>query len=251
MRCQACGAPAPDKALKCPFCDSAIVSTLGSKRLLNAGLGQLESNIKNAKEKLKKNPLDPDAHFTLGVAYHKKKLFKESSEHLKQAAKLAPSAAEVFYFLAINVAEWKGWTNPQVALNAKKAATLNPEMKKAQSLTRLVSGIGKSQFGRSSAELQAAIREFQEALKLDKTNHTIYYFAGRVFEKVRDNATAVKMYQQAEKLNSPNPKVYIRLGVILKEGKPRQAITYLEKALKLEPSNPTVANLVSALKVQR
>jgi tetratricopeptide (TPR) repeat protein len=52
--------------------------------------------IEDAKEEVRKNPDDADAHFNLGNAYYKSGRYKEAIESYKQAIRIDPDCGVVY-----------------------------------------------------------------------------------------------------------------------------------------------------------
>ncbi len=62
---------------------------------------EIEIEIEDAKEEVRKNPDDADAHFNLGNAYYKSGRYKEAIESYKQAIKIKPDDARAHYNLGL------------------------------------------------------------------------------------------------------------------------------------------------------
>ncbi|MFH1724594.1 MAG: tetratricopeptide repeat protein [Elusimicrobiota bacterium] len=252
-RCTACGAPNSSDVDHCEFCGAAIVHGLGGLGLLRAGKPQLDRAFLEFKKKLREDPDDPDAHFGMAAYYVKRKLHKEAAEHLRKAAEHAPISGEVQYLQAMNYALWRGWTNMCVKQHAERAVKLNPKMKEALSLLHIYNGAARSRSARGEDHLREALRTLQKAKELAVKDHLkhIYFLSAETLERARQAENAVKMYRAARDFGLQEPKVYIRLGLLLKHlGQLKLARQNLEKAHELDPSNGAVARMLASLKAR-
>lgn len=251
IRCTACGAPADGEDDTCGFCGAKIVHALGGMGLLRAGKPQLDKAFSEYSARLKKDPDDADAHFGIAAYYVKRKLYKEAVEHLRKSLKHAPIAGEVHYLLAWSFALWRGWTNVMVKQHAERALKLSPKMKEAKSLGLIYRGVIHTRSARSHEDLRKALRELQSAKNVGVRAHLahIYFFCGETLERAHQIDNAIAMYRAARDYGCTDSKVFIRLGMILKnKGQLKLALRNLQKAHELEPSNAAVTRVVESLK---
>jgi len=87
-------------------------------------------------------------------------------------------------------------------------------------------------------QLDAAIREFNEAIKLDPKNFSYYGNRGAAYVMQGKNEAAIRDLNEAIKLNSNNPSCYISRGAAyLKQDRYDEAIKDFNEAIRLNPNN--------------
>ena len=250
LKCPSCGAPADEGARTCGYCGCSLLPDAIGFGLLSADGVQLERLFKAAQEKLKLDPDDAMALCHLGVCYLKRGQYDQAIKELERAAELLPQAWGVYYLQAFAVAVGRSWLNPQVEQLAKKALSLNPQMKEAQSLLRIYAGVSLAESD-SDADYEAAVKEYRQALDFAVPEQApyLYFFSGQAFDQAGDADDAINMYQQACKLGYSSPEVFVRLGVLLQQaGRPHEALFELERAERLDPANMTVKDLLARLR---
>jgi tetratricopeptide (TPR) repeat protein len=62
---------------------------------------EIEIEIEDAKEEVRKNPDDASAHNNLGNAYHKSGRYEEAIESYKQAIRIDPDDADAHFYLGL------------------------------------------------------------------------------------------------------------------------------------------------------
>ncbi len=87
-----------------------------------------------------------------------------------------------------------------------------------------------------------AVSSYKEALKLDKKNPTVNYELAMTYGAIGDYGNAVKYSNEVLKLKNANPglkaQAYgIKGNALDMQGKPQQAISAYEEAIKLAPNN--------------
>jgi tetratricopeptide (TPR) repeat protein len=220
---------------------------------LNVDAARLDAAFKEAEEKVKKHPEDPEARCRLGICQLKRGQFEAAIPEFEKAAALAPQAPGPLYLHSLAVALGRSWLSPLMVQLAEKALHLHPQMKEAQSLLHVYKGRERLDAAQRPADYEAALQDFRQALALKVAEQMphIYYFSGQAFDGAEDAENAIKMYQEACQLGLVDTKVLIRLGVLLAQtGQHQLAVWELEKAEELDPTNDSVQQLLAATRAK-
>ena len=103
--------------------------------------------------------------------------------------------------------------------------------------------IGRSLIGRywqrhSADDLAAAEREFQQELEIDPANANSAYELGELRRKANRFDEAQQFFEQALQHYPNFPEAQLGLAAVLQSKKlPDQAVTYVERAVELDPEN--------------
>lgn len=251
VACSSCGAPIAVFAKACEFCGASIFLEADGLGLLSAGVPVLERLFRDAQEKLKTKPEDALARCQMGVCLLKRGQYEAAIEALAEAFRAAPQSWGICYLEAFATALGRNWSSPRVRDLAQKALSLNPQMKQAQSLLRIYNGMVLSEGALYTADYDAALKEYRQALVYDVAEQKpyIYFFSGQTYEATDDPENAIKMYQVACQCGYVDVRVLIRLGMLFRStGKFQMAIWELEKAEELDPSNSEVSKVLVELR---
>ncbi len=113
---------------------------------------------------------------------------------------------------------------------ARLSADLNP-----QAQTAFLAGTADLKKG----DFEAAVRAFQEVLKLEKTFGPAYLNLGLAYNELKQYEKAIPSFTKALELDSHLEGAALFLGIdYYKTGAPEKAIEPLQKALALTPSDP-------------
>ena len=252
-KCPSCGAPAPEGGRACEFCGSILMADALGLSWLNVDAGRLDAAFREAEDKVKRHPDDPEARCRLGICQLKSGQPEAAITEFERAAALAPQAPGPLYLHALAVALGRSWLSPMLVQLAEKALRLNPHMKEAQSLLHVYKGRERLDAAVRPADYEAALQDFRQALALKVSEQMphIYYFSAQAFDGGEDAENAIKMYQEACQLGMADTKVLIRLGVLLaKTGEYQMAVWELEKAEELDPTNDSVQQLLVATRAK-
>ena len=175
--------------------------------------------------------LDPDyaiAHYNLGSAILKKGQTDEAIQEFQAALNIDPAHAEVR-------------NNPDLALPEQTAARMKTDY------AQFHNGLGLALAWKG--ELNEAIVQYQEALKLNPYYLEAIYNLANAFSKAGQIDEAVAAFQEAFKMDPGNAKQHNNLGTALRRlGRTDEAIAQYQEALKMDPSYaPAYYNLGNVL----
>lgn len=160
--------------------------------------GNYKSAINIAKEILKKNPNNIEAHYYLGEAYYKMEKYELALMEYKAAEKTG---------LYQNIDE--------KSLREKLA---NLYIK--------------------TGNIDEALKEYILLIKQNPSDYIYYYQAGELFLKKNQTNNALKFFAHSANLNKNHAPTLFNIGIILYENKNfTSAQKYLQKSLELDPNN--------------
>jgi tetratricopeptide (TPR) repeat protein len=164
--------------------------------------GKTQRAIKAAKRIIIRDPKNAEAHYYLGLAYH-----KEGRDELALPE-----------FKAVN----------QIGISGKNI----PELEFRQLLAQLFIR------GKQGEE---ALKEYLLLIKLMPNRSEYYYWAGKLFSERNRTDMAENYLRKAAELSPRDGKIHYELGVMLyKEKKTREAKSALEAALKYQSDNAQI-----------
>lgn len=169
-----------------------------------------------------------DANYVLGLCYMHAQNYDEARKSFAQMFGAEPDSAAAHLFLARMLLR-QGY-DPIAEQNAQQAAALDPKLPLVHYLL--------GEFYLYKSDVQKAIDEFELEQKLNPG------YAG-TYDRLGDSYTRVGKYDEAERalqrailLDATATGPYILMGKVLVKKKDfASATTYLEKALRMDPSN--------------
>lgn len=92
---------------------------------------------------------------------------------------------------------------------------------------------------------EAALTDFQKAIKLDPDLQPSLYYLGQLYVQRTDLEEAHRIFKKLEKMDPSNPSIYHFLGLIAHmKNEKEKAVRYWQKALRLNPHfSPAIYNL--------
>ena len=219
---------------------------LGNLQMRQGDLEAAKVNYEKAIE------LDPDHfwhHKLLGDAFCKLQQFEEAVAEYEKAIELDIKRPGLY--VALGNAQNQLGDRHIAIVSYRRSLELNP--KQFHAYTAL--GNTLLQLGKT----EEAITAYAEAIKLDANRPGVYVALGNAqlkceqideaITKCRSSA-AIASYQKAIELNPQQPfGVYKNLGDCLsKEGKKEQAVEAYTEALKLQPNNKNLSQIIGELK---
>jgi tetratricopeptide (TPR) repeat protein len=184
-----------------------IVKSLAAPQKVEAlaGLmkkGKTQAVIKLARKLVLREPKNAEAHYYLGLAYH-----KDGRDELA-----------LMEFKAVN----------QLGLSGKNIPEVEFRQLLAQLFIRYKQG-------------EEALKEYLLLIKLLPNQPDYYYWAGKLFTERNRTDMAANYLRKAAELNPKDGKVLYELGVMLyKDKKVREAKAALEAALKYQSENAQI-----------
>lgn len=169
-----------------------------------------------------------DSNYVLGLCYIHTQNYNEARQSFAQMYGVSPDSAAAHLFLARMLLR-QGY-DPIAEQNAQQAAALDPKLPLVHYLL--------GEFYLYKSDVQKAIDEFELEQKLNPG------YAG-TYDRLGDSYTRVGKYDEAERalqrailLDATATGPYILMGKVLVKKKDfASATTYLEKALRMDPSN--------------
>jgi tetratricopeptide (TPR) repeat protein len=164
--------------------------------------GKTQTVIKAAKGIIAKDPKNAEAHYYLGLAYH-----KENRDELA-----------LIEFKSAN----------QIGISGKHIPEIEFRQLLAQLFIRYKQG-------------EEALKEYLLLIKLMPNRSEYYYWAGKLFTERNRTDMAANYLRKAAELNPKDGKVLYELGVMLyKDKKAKEAKVTLEAALKYQSDNAQI-----------
>jgi tetratricopeptide (TPR) repeat protein len=166
--------------------------------------GKTQAVIRAAKRMLAKNPRSAEAHYYLGMAYHRENRDELALAELKTALKLGVTDKDI------------------------------PEIVFRDLLARL---------SVSQGEREEALQEYLLLIKLMPTHADYYYQAGKLFNERNKGDMAADYLRKAAELSPRDGRIHYELGVMLyKERRAAEAKAALNTALKCSVEKPEQAH---------
>ncbi|MBN8587414.1 MAG: tetratricopeptide repeat protein [Rhodothermia bacterium] len=174
----------------------------------------------------------PEARISLGRAYLEQGKLQEAITTLEKGMQEEPQNAYMMYWIGVAKEQQN---DTQGALTAyRKAATLQPlfieaQRKYANSLAR-------------SGDLDAAIGVIQKALQKNPVHFTdLWNNLGFLHMQKQNYSAAVQALTKAVQLDPNHTKALVNLGgALILQQKPDAALTYLERAARVDAENPSI-----------
>jgi tetratricopeptide (TPR) repeat protein len=164
--------------------------------------GKIQTIIKAAKRIIVRDPKNAEAHYYLGMAYH-----KENRDELALPE-----------FKAVN----------QIGISGKNIPEVEFRQLLAQLFVRFKQG-------------EEALKEYLLLIKLMPNRAEYYYWAGKLFTERNRTDMAENYLRKAAELSPRDGKIHYELGVMLyKDKKAREAKSALEIALKYQNDNAQI-----------
>ncbi|HWC19921.1 MAG TPA: tetratricopeptide repeat protein [Terriglobales bacterium] len=173
-------------------------------------------------------PANVDASYVLGLCYMHTQNYDEARKAFAQMYGLAPDSAAAHLFLARMLLR-QGY-DPIAEQNAQKAAQMDPKLPLVHYLL--------GEFYLYKSNVQKAIVEFELEQKLNPGYAGTYDRLGDSYSRVGKYDDAERALQRAILLDATATGPYILMGkVLIKKKDYASAMNYLQKALRMDPSN--------------
>jgi tetratricopeptide (TPR) repeat protein len=203
--------------------------------------GEVENCIKECKQGLEKNPLDPALHYLLGMAFLRKQDPNKALEEFTNVIDINPSYVPAYLQIA-TIHNLRGMSVLAVPV-CKLALEFNPESLEAKLM------LAGSYIGLRSYD--QAIEQYQKLLaEKDGQPQALFGLATAHLLK-GDSSKAMEIAQNLLSKKSDMPQAQILLAeAYRKQGRNSEALRTLESLQKAHPQNVPVATL-AALYIQQ
>ena len=169
-----------------------------------------------------------DGNYVLGLSYMQTQKYEEARKAFAQMYGVDPDSAAAYLFLARMLLR-QGY-DPIAEQNAQKAAEMDPKLPLVHYLL--------GEFYLYKSNVQKAIAEFELEQKLNPGYAGTYDRLGDSYSRVGKYDDAERALQRAILLDATATGPYILMGKVLVKKKDYvSAMSYLEKALRMDPSN--------------
>lgn len=218
------------------------------------------------------DPLNDEAHYTLGKFYLIVLNFKDSKRHLQEAVKLNQSNIDAYFHLGM-VHKEDGDTATAIdyfnrvieidALNTEamhQVANLYSEQENPEALTYFnrilfnnnvdhMAYYGRGLFYRKMNHLEKAMEDFQKTIEIQPTFYLAYYGAGHIFFSQNKFERAIEHFRLAVKFAPEMAKAYYMIGVS-QQGLENidEALKFYEMTLQVDPNFDMAKERISELK---
>lgn len=201
--------------------------------LLAAGVeayfqGRYEEAVLALRSSLKLKPHNPDAYYTLGMAYEALGYWKDALAAYKETVRLDPTYTMAYNAMGLALGSLDRWKEAEAAL--KEALRLTPTLAEAHANL----GVTYRHLGR----LAEAKDAYRKAIGLRPDYAEAHFALGVVYEKLDEPAEAMYAFEQAVKFRPDYSPAYSRLGAIyLRLGQREKGMEVLLEALRLDPTD--------------
>jgi tetratricopeptide (TPR) repeat protein len=173
-------------------------------------------------------PANVDANYVLGLCYMHTQKYDEARKSFAQMYGVPPDSAAAHLFLARMLLR-QGY-DPIAEQNAQQAVAMDPKLPLVHYLL--------GEFYLYKSNVQKAIDEFELERQLNPGYPGTYDRLGDSYSRVGKYDDAERALQRAILLDATATGPYILMGkVLVKKKEFASAATYLEKALRMDPSN--------------
>lgn len=186
-------------------------------------------------------PKTAQIYISIANCYKNLERHKLASENYKKAIEFEPDNSDIYYFLALSYLDLK---SPKLAeATLKKAVELNEKNVKAVKLLNYLSAqnvtgeLNEAYNYFDKNDYKTALNKLNTIQKKYPTQAQVYFYRGSIYEKMGNFANAIKDYQTTIQLNRSFSLAYFSLASAYeKYGRGKDALTYWEKYLSLEPN---------------
>lgn len=160
---------------------------------VNQPVRQLSKKLEDAREAVRKNPNDANAHFNLGNAYSRLGQYQDAITPYKEAIRIKPDDAFAHYNLGL--AYGKSGRYQEAIASNKEALRIKPDFASAHY------NLGSTY--KKSGQYQEAIASFKEAIRIKTNDADAHYNLGWVYKNMDRNDEAIASYKEALRID-PN-----------------------------------------------
>jgi Tfp pilus assembly protein PilF len=173
-----------------------------------------------------KNPLNPRAHYNLGIALEKKGFLDKAISEYSIAVRISPEYADAHNNLG-NVLARKGREKAAIG-HYLKAIRINPKLAKAHY------NLGLSLV--EKGDLKGAISHYSEAISVDPGYADAHYNLGLVLYRCGDLDGAINHFSKSLQIKPGLADVHNNLGTALaRKGRLKEAAAHYAEALNINP----------------
>ncbi|MFV1984611.1 MAG: tetratricopeptide repeat protein [Thiohalomonadales bacterium] len=247
------------------------------KALLNKGLVFEAKKDHEAAIVVYKHVLEMDKNYgqawnNLGLAYYRKKNYVQAQQALNQAVTLNPNYALAWYNLGRSFSKQGKYdkaitaytkaieTRPKYAKARLNLAVLYARKKQYPQAIKLYNEVLQDDPSYASAWINLGITSYKnnnykastsallKVLEFEPDNIKAYQYLAKVELKLKNPNQAISYLKQAIDRDQKNAIIRLELAIAyIANGSTQLAITELNKALRLQPDNDTVKQLLETL----
>jgi tetratricopeptide (TPR) repeat protein len=179
------------------------------------------------------------AHYNLAKAFHKVGQPQKALEHYRSAVRYNPYFEEAYYNLAFLASE----TGLQDEAIKNFLVFLEGQPKH----TRARFGLGNAYF--QNKQLDLALDQYQKIIALDPSYIFPYINTATIYMQTGKHDEAIATYKKILAIRPGIAGVHKNLGMIYYQSKndPRQALSYFEESIRLEPDQPEASIIQRAI----
>ena len=204
--------------------------------------GKTEEARSIAQRAVEMVPVDPVAHYLLGMAAARLGDAAEAILHYERAIAFAPDYAEAHYSLGAALVERNDLSKARRYLEG--ALDLQPEHVEARFNLGLLN--------LKAGNLTSAASDFRQVIALRPNHHQAYHHLGRALLAQEKIEEAKDYFEQSLAIESKAAETYNQMGLALvREGAFDDALTAFAKALDLEPDFAEVYSNLGNLHLSR
>lgn len=225
-------------------------------------LGDRKQALSYFRKAVESDASDPDYHFNLALAFEETGNPEEAAQQLKECLNLHPADAEAHSLLdSLADASRSGGAMPVAAARLKSnydenayrqlivgiQAAAEERLAKTDPVTHAQFHVSRGQELLGQGFTAEAQREFREATTLDPANPEAHAGLARTLEADNDISGARAEAEAALRLKVFVDPLLLLARLDLRDNKADAAAQSVDRALKLDPANPSALNLKRAV----
>jgi protein O-GlcNAc transferase len=171
-------------------------------------------------------PTRPDPRVRLAFLLHEERKWNQAIRVARQLIKRWPRVQEAYVVIADSYARLGRWRMAERFYRQAVAIKEHPNI-------LLFHGVALSALERNDEAEECLLK----ALKLDPDNEETHHHLGRVYKAKGQFDTAEKQFKRAIEINPKYVFAYAELGELLALKRPREASSFLKKAIYYDPND--------------
>jgi spermidine synthase len=217
--------------------EATLQLAIAKLNLDSANFGRAEEALKMADTQIKPDsPILAEKEELMGLLEESVGQIDDAKQHFEKAAKVDPSRPVPLRKLAELAAKDQAW--PEAAKWQELFLKTHP-----QQLGHYWAVLGDYRL--AAEQVEQGSQALQTALQVDPYVYWAHFRMARVFEKNKDNDSAMKQYEfLVHYAFDRDPDIYIKLATLYKDaGRKRDALRVLTKGRRILATNPAIYRL--------